>query len=500
MTTRAKVLTKETINPHALKVEYAVRGEMPIQAGKYQAELEAGKGDLPFDSIVWANIGNPQQQPNLAQPPLTFWRQVAALTEYPALLDAPAELRDAYFPTDVQQRARELLEAFGSVGAYTGSKGVALVRKHVAQFLQERDGYEEDIENIYLSTGASGGILILFQVFFRAGIDGVLVPIPQYPLYTAALSLFDLDALHYTLNPSEHWEPSVEDIDASIAAARDAGTTPRAIVVINPGNPTGACMSLEQIQAVIRKAYEEGLVIFADEVYQRNVYQDKYPFVSFRKALLDMAKSTDAEERAMSASVELVSLHSISKGMSGECGRRGGYFQLTNIDADVEAELNKLVSVSLCPPTQGQIGVDMLVCPPKEGEPSYPLWKEQTDTIYATLQHRAEKMADAFRKLPGVSVEPVMGAMYLFPQLHLSKAAWDKAADLGKKVDELYCRELLDATGICVVPGSGFGREPEQLDDGTSYSYFRTTVLAKATDEFIERYSTFHKQFRARYE
>ena len=267
MTSRARTLTLDTINPHAVNVEYAVRGEMPIQAAKYEQELEEGKGKLPFDSIVWANIGNPQQLPNLAQPPLTFWRQVAALTEYPALLDAPKETRDALFPTDAQERARELLGAFGSVGAYTTSKGVALVRKHVAEFLERRDGYPEDIENIYLSAGASQGILTLFQVFFRSGEDGVLIPIPQYPLYTAALALYNLEPIHYTLNQSEHWEPSMKDVHAQVVAAREKGIKPRAIIVINPGNPTGACMSKEQIHEVIREAYREKLVIFADEVY-----------------------------------------------------------------------------------------------------------------------------------------------------------------------------------------------------------------------------------------
>lgn len=500
MTSRAKTLTLDTINPHAVNVEYAVRGEMPIQAAKYEQELEEGKGKLPFDSIVWANIGNPQQLPNLAQPPLTFWRQVAALTEYPALLDAPKETRDALFPTDAQERARELLGAFGSVGAYTTSKGVALVRKHVAEFLERRDGYPEDIENIYLSAGASQGILTLFQVFFRSGEDGVLIPIPQYPLYTAALALYNLEPIHYTLNPSEHWEPSMKDVHAQVVAAREKGIKPRAIIVINPGNPTGACMSKEQIHEVIREAYREKLVIFADEVYQKNIYQSEYPFISFRKALLDMGKSGNEEDRLISETVELISLHSISKGMSGECGRRGGYFQLTNIDPDVEAQVNKLVSVSLCPPAQGQIGVDMLVNPPREGEPSYDLWHEQTTSIHDTLQRRSEKMAEKFSKLPGVEIMPSMGAMYLFPQLHLSKAAWEHAKSLGKKIDELYCRELLDATGICVVPGSGFGREPELQEDGTSFSYFRTTVLAKATDEFIDRYGKFHLDFIKRYQ
>lgn len=499
MSTRGKTLSLDNINPNVIKVEYAVRGGIPAVAAKYEAELEQGK-KLPFDSIVWSNIGNPQQMPNLAQPPLTFWRQVAALTEYPALLDAPKETRDALFPTDVQQRARELLDAFGSVGAYSTSKGVTLVRKHVAEFVEERDGYPEDVENIYLTAGASAGIMTLFQTLFRSGQDAVLIPIPQYPLYSAALSLYDLEPLHYELDPEQQWRLSIENVRAQIRRAQEQGKTPRAIVVINPGNPTGTCMSEEEIRAVIEEAYDQGLVIFADEVYQSNLYQNEVPFYSFRKVLLDYSKSSNEEERKISECVELVSFHSISKGFSGECGRRGGYFELTNIDPKVEAQVLKLVSVSLCPPTQGQIGVDLLVKPPRKGDPSYELFLQETQKIHDTLEKRSETMANKFSTLPGVNIEPAMGALYLFPQLHLPKKAWEEAKKQEKKVDELYCRELLDETGICVIPGSGFGEEPVQLEDGTSYSYFRTTVLAKATDEFVERFMKFHTAFMKRYE
>ncbi|WFD08199.1 alanine transaminase [Malassezia vespertilionis] len=490
---------RDTLNPHVLEVEYAVRGEIPMRAAALEQDLENGTSKLPFDSIVWSNIGNPQQQPNLAQPPLTFWRQVAALTEYPALLDAPADIRDKLFPVDAQQRARELVEEVGSVGAYTGSKGISLVRKRVAEFVEKRDGYPEDFENIYLTAGASAAIATLFHIFFRQDIDGVLIPIPQYPLYTATLTLLGVEAIHYNLQGDHHWDPSLSDIQKCIKDARARDVCPRAIVIINPGNPTGACMPLSQIQDVIRVAYRENLVIFADEVYQANVYQTECPFVSFRKALLDMSKSSDPEERAMADSVELVSLHSISKGMSGECGRRGGYFELTNIDSEVEAQINKLVSVSLCPPVQGQIGVDLLVKPPQEGDPSYELWHKEYTHIFDTLKARSETMATSFSKLPGLTIEPAMGSMYLFPRLHLSKKAWEAAREKDKQVDEFYCRALLDETGICVVPGSGFGRMPEQLQDGSSYSYFRTTVLAKATDEFIARYGKFHRDFVQRY-
>lgn len=489
------VLTTKTINPHVLEAEYAVRGEISNRANKYASQIAQGNADLPFSSVVTANIGNPQQQPYLAQKPLTFWRQVAALTEYPELMDQPGI--DKIFPKDTQERAKLLLEDIGSVGAYSHSKGASVVRKHVAEFIEQRDGYPSDPELIYLTTGASGGVQLLLQVLIAGPDSGVMIPIPQYPLYSAALALYNAQPVRYDLNPFDDWSLDVEAMSRSIDEARSNGVDVRACAVINPGNPTGQCLSYENIQDLIRMAYNKRVVLLADEVYQANIYKpDTRPFHSFKKVLMDFQSSNNAAERDISTSVELVSFHSISKGVSGECGRRGGYFELTNMDSEVEAQIYKLASISLCPSLQGQIGVDMLVKPPTPGSPSYELYKQEVEGIHATLKSRSERMAEKFAQLPGVEVDPAQGALYLFPRVTLPKKAHEAAKEKGKKVDEFYCLEMLDATGICVVPGSGFGKMPEE---GTGACFFRTTVLAKETDEFIERYGKFHTDFVNKY-
>lgn len=499
LSTRKPVLTTDTINPLMRQVEYAVRGEIPARAHFHEHELEEGI-KRPFDSIVWTSIGNPQQQPNLAQKPLTFWRQVAALTEYPELLELPGDVLDKTFPADTRERAKDLLRDLGSTGSYSKSQGSDLVRQHVADFLEERDGHPENIHNIYLTSGASNGVMILFQTLFRGGQDGVLIPIPQYPLYSALLPLLDVEPLHYYLQSEQHWDMSPQDIKNQIEQARSEGIEPRAIVVINPGNPTGACLTIEEIQDVLRIAYDERLVIFADEVYQNNIFQNDRPFVSFRKALLDLGWSENPKERAISQSVELFSLHSISKGNSGECGRRGGFFTMTNIDPGVEQQINKLASIQLCPPTQGQIGVDMLVKPPRPGQPSYELWEKETREIHVTLQHRSETIAKRLRDLPGMSIEPAMGALYVFPRVTLPKKAVDAAERAGKRADVFYCLEMLDRSGVCVVPGSGFGLPLEKRPDGSCHIFFRTTILSKNTDDMVERLAKFHSDFFAEYQ
>ncbi|EPQ30985.1 uncharacterized protein PFL1_01174 [Pseudozyma flocculosa PF-1] len=492
------VLTTKTINPNVLKTEYAVRGELSNRANKYAQLIADGKAKqegLPFDSVVTANIGNPQQQPFLAQKPLTFWRQVAALTELPELMDTPG--MDKVFPADVQERARLLLEDVGSVGAYSHSKGASVVRKHIAEFIEERDGYPADPELIYLTSGASGGVQLLMQVLIASRDTGIMIPIPQYPLYSATLALYDATPVEYDLNPFDDWSLDVEAMARSIDEARARGTDVRALVIINPGNPTGQCLLEQNIRDLVRMAHDKRIVLLADEVYQANIYQpETRPFVSFKKVVRDFSKSSDAAERRIADEVELVSFHSISKGVSGECGRRGGYFELVNIDAAVEAEVYKMASISLCPSLQGQIGVDMLVKPPREGEPSYDVYRRETEAIHATLLERSEKMAAKFDALPGVEVQPAQGALYLFPRVTLPPRAHDEARKRGKKVDEFYCLEMLDKTGICVVPGSGFGKMPER---DTGACFFRTTVLAKETDSFIERYGKFHTEFLETY-
>lgn len=146
--TRSPALTTATINQAVLEVSYAVRGELALKADKYSQQLaspiapssSSGKDSqsskkLPFDKVVTANIGNPQQH-GLDQIPITYWRQVISLLEYPNLMEEHLELAKQIYPADVIERAKSLHEEIGSVGAYTHSKGVLGIRKRVAKFIE----------------------------------------------------------------------------------------------------------------------------------------------------------------------------------------------------------------------------------------------------------------------------------------------------------------------------------------------------------------------------
>lgn len=543
LTKHQPVLTIDSINPAVREAQYAVRGELAVRAQHYadrlRKALDEGKTDhdgLPFDSVVYCNIGNPQQQPALAQPPLTFWRQVAALTELPELMNNPTVA--SAFPSDAIQRAKDILDDVGSVGAYSQSMGAHTIREHVAEYISgtwplrscsfisgspfpclliprtlaerithlkllfilfcmpARDGHPASADHIFLTAGASAGIQLILQVLIASPQVGVAIPIPQYPLYSATLRVLSAETVRYQLNPNKEWELDVPLLASDIDKAHAQGTDVRGLVVINPGNPTGISMTYNNIADVLRLAHQKRLVVFADEVYQPNIYTESRPFISFKKVLMDFAHSSDPAERAIAHEVELASFHSISKGFAGECGRRGGYFELTNFDRAVQAEIYKMASISLCPPVQGQIGVDIMVNPPKEGSPSFPLWTQERDSILNTLIERSRKMQSAFHLLPRMQCGEAQGSMYLFPEVDLPAKAVQAAEEAGRKSDEFYCFSLLDATGICVIPGSGFGKDPTR----EGRMFFRTTFLAKESDAFVERFSKFHREFIAKYE
>lgn len=212
----------------------------------------------------------------------------------------------------------------------------------------ERDGYPSDPECIYLTSGASQGVANLLGLALKPG-EGCMIPIPQYPLYTATLAYVNATPIPYYLQETKNWSMNHEVLVAAVGKAKQDGVKVKALVIINPGNPTGSCLTKEAIREVIQLCYDEGIVLMADEVYQTNIFDpEKKPFVSFKKVLRSMPE-------AVANGVELVSFQSISKGVSGECGRRGGYFELANISEEVQEQIYKMASVSLCPPVSGQV-------------------------------------------------------------------------------------------------------------------------------------------------
>lgn len=469
------MIRKSELNPCLLDAEYAVRG--PIVTRAQQLEEQGRK-------IIYCNIGNPQA---LKQKPLSYIRQVISLIEYPELLNHPEVLR--LYPADLVARARDILAKNPpGTGAYTQSPGIPFIREAVAAFIRKRDGIPAIREHIILTDGASKGVQAVLLALLKGPADGVMIPIPQYPLYSATLALDGGMQIGYYLDESSRWQLNEEILAESLERAKREGIRPVALVVINPGNPTGAVLSYDNIQMVIRFAKKHQLAIVADEVYQENVYESGAMFHSFAKVMHDM-NETD---------VTLFSLHSVSKGYLGECGHRGGYVEFRNIPDDVMEQFVKLQSISLCANVPGQVATYLMVAPPRPGEESYETFVRERDGVLNALREKAGILKRGINLIPGMSLDLPQGAMYAFVRFQLPPS---KDVETGRMTpaerllyeaerDSDYCLALLEETGICVVPGSGFGQQP-----GTFH--FRTTFLPpkEEIEDLVVKLKAFHESY-----
>ncbi len=178
----------------------------------------------------------------------------------------------------------------------------------------------------------------------------------------------------------------------------------------------------------------------------------------------------------------------------GECGIRGGYFELLGLPEDVKQEIYKLCSISLCSNVLGQLATGLMVNPPSEGAESFSLYCKERDDILLSLHRRALTMTQALNELEGVTCNNIDGALYAFPSITLPDKAIAAAEAKGMAPDALYCLALLDATGLVVVPGSGFGQQPG------SY-HFRTTILPPEDKiaDVVALLKKFHASFLAQY-
>lgn len=195
------------------------------------------------------------------------------------------------------------------------------------------------------------------------------------------------------------------------------------------------------------------------------------------------------------ASLELFSFHSVSKGFLGECGRRGGYVECHQICSAAKEAIYKCIALGLCANVAGQVTIELMLHPPKEGEPSYPLFAAERDGLLQSLARRSQLFCDAFNTMEGVSCSRAEGALYLFPQVRPPPKALAAAAAEGVAADAFYAEALLDATGICIVPGSGFKQR-----EGTYHLRFAflpdEADIATVTALMIDFHQGFMRKYR----
>jgi aspartate/methionine/tyrosine aminotransferase len=462
------------INQNVLEMEYAVRGPIPQRAAELARQ---GMRTIP------CNIGNPQA---LGQPPISYYRQVLSLVEDPQRIVREQRLARADLGGDTELIAEDVLATATEIisqlatgmGAYTESAGFRFIRQAVAGFIDRRDevtesnGVRSDPDRIFLTNGASEGAKYILEMLISGPDDGVMIPIPQYPLYSAAIRKCGGVQVNYYPDEDSGWSLDRSMIEEPLLAAKQDGINVKAIVVINPANPTGAILDEQCVRDVVEVAAEHGLAIIADEVYQDNLYG--HDWVSFARVL-------------GSRDIPLFSLHSVSKGFYGECGHRGGYLEVRNPPALAGTDLSfmdvllKQASVSLCSNTSGQVLNYLMVRPPEPGSPSYQRFSDERARVLADLHDKATMIRNGFKEMEGVECFGRIGAMYLFPRLNRLPAGSN---------DFDYCMSLLEETGICTVNGAGFGQR-----EGTSHLRIAFLPPKGLIEEVLPQWIEFHNRY-----
>ena len=352
----------------------------------------------------------------------------------------------------VQDMIRNMQGAAG----YTDSKGMFAPRKAIMHYSQEKHIHGVTIEDIYIGNGASELIVMGMNALLNSG-DEVLVPAPDYPLWTAAVSLSGGKPVHYICDESAGWMPDMDDIRAKITP------NTKAIVIINPNNPTGALYPREVLEQLVEIARQHQLVVFADEIYDKTLY--------------------DGEQHISIASladdVLFVTLNGLSKNYRS-CGYRAGWMIVSGEKRhakDYIEGLNMLASMRLCANAPGQFAIQTA------------LGGYQSIQDLVGPGGRLLKQRDLAHKLlteiPGVSCVKPKAALYMFPKLDPEIYP---IAD-----DQEFIRELLIEQRVLLVQGTGF--------NWIKPDHFRVVFLPNTDDltEAFGRISHFLEAYRKRH-
>ncbi|XP_072295486.1 alanine aminotransferase 2-like isoform X2 [Eucyclogobius newberryi] len=364
------------------------------------------------------------------------------------------------------------------------------VLQRIAEFISRRDGgVTADPHKIIFNSGTQENLKLVLSLLSSGRDDlqtGVLTPVPSPHTLPRLLQYNRLSSVPYRLQQEQGWAVDVEELHRAVTDAR-AHCDPRALFICNPGIPTGHVQDRKSIESVIRFAAAEGLFLLVNEVYQDCVYGPGVEFLSYKKVLLEMGQE-------YSEHVELISFNSLSNGSLGECGLRGGYMELLNTDKVVAERLMVLMGYR-SPAILPQSALEIMVNPPTPGEASYPTYTQEISLIHSNLSHNAQRGYEVMNTLKGVSCQPAMGGIFLFPRLDLPARFLEEAKTLGLQPDVLYSQMLVDKAGVCVGAGSENGSEEETC-------YYIRLSFAASSDTFqdaLSRLCSFHHQLHETY-
>ncbi len=352
----------------------------------------------------------------------------------------------------VQDMMRNLPQAAG----YTDSKGLFAPRKAVVHYCQEKNIEGVTVDDVYLGNGASELIVMALNALLNHG-DEILLPAPDYPLYTAAVSLSGGTPVHYLCDESADWFPDIEDLRQKI--------TPRTkgIVVINPNNPTGALYPISILEQIIELARQHELILFADEIYDKTLFDGV----------------THTSLAALAPDVLCVTFNGLSKNYRS-CGYRAGWMVISGPKGaakDYIEGLNMLASMRLCANTPGQLAIQTALG-------GYQSIKDLV-APGGRLCRQRDLAYQLLSDIPGVDVVKPKAALYMFPRLD------PKVYPISD--DQQFAYELLAEEKVLIVQGTGF--------NWIRPDHFRLVFLPNSDDltEAIGRIARFLERYRQRH-
>ncbi len=353
-------------------------------------------------------------------------------------------------PEEIQQ---DMIRNLPNSAGYSDSKGIFGARKAVMHETQKQGIKGVTLDDIYLGNGASELIVMATNALLNNG-DELLLPAPDYPLWTAAVSLSGGTPVHYLCDEANGWMPNIDDIRAKITP------NTKGIVVINPNNPTGALYSDDLLKQIVSLARENGLVIFADEVYD--------------KVLYDGIKHTPIA--SLSQDVLTLTFNSLSKSYRS-CGYRAGWLVVSGDKkpaTDYIEGLNMLSNMRLCANVPGQWAIQTALGG----------YQSINDLVGegGRLRKQRDLAYELISAIPGVSCVKPQAALYMFPRLD------PKVYPI--QDDQHFFLELLQETKVMLVQGTGF--------NWPSTDHFRIVFLPHEDDlrEAIARIAKFLENYR----
>jgi alanine-synthesizing transaminase len=339
---------------------------------------------------------------------------------------------------------------------YTDSKGLFAPRKAIMHYTQEKHVAGVTVDDIYLGNGASELISMAMNALLDTG-DEVLIPSPDYPLHTAVVSLSGGTPVHYQCDEQSGWFPDLEDIRRKV--------TPRtkAIIVINPNNPTGALYPLPVLEGIVEIARQHELIVFADEIYDKTLYDGQ----------------VHTSIASLADDVLFVTYNGLSKNYRA-CGYRAGWMVVSGAKRhakDYIEGLNMLASMRLCANTPGQMAIQTALG-------GYQSIKDLVAPGGRLCKQR-DLAYDLLIQIPGVSVVKPQAALYMFPRLDPKMYPIED--------DQQFAYELLAEEKVLIVQGTGFNwPKPD---------HFRLVFLPNVDDltEAIGRIERFLAHYKKRH-